>query len=131
MFWQRVRFALLVGALTVGAVPSAQAWHSCCAAPCAPTACCTEWVREPYTTTRTCYRTEYKQEAYTAYRCECVPVTRTYTCTVYKQVPEVQTVMRTVCVTVPVVEERTVMQAHWTCKPVTCTVRKCVDQGHW
>jgi hypothetical protein len=129
MFWQRIRLALLVGVLSSGAVASAQASHGC-AAPCAPV-CCTEWVREAYPVTRTCYRTEYKQETYTAYRCECVPETRTFTCTVYKRVPEVQTVTRTVCVSVPTCEERTVMQACWTCKPVTCTVRKCIDQGHW
>jgi hypothetical protein len=74
---------------------------------------------------------ECREETYTAYRCECVPETRTRVCTLYKQVPEVKTVTRTYCVCVPTVEERTVMQAHVTCKPVTTMSRRCVDRGHW
>jgi len=50
---------------------------------------------------------------------------------VYKQVPETRTETRTVCERVPVEEERTVMEKVVTCKPVTCTVRKCVDRGHY
>jgi hypothetical protein len=46
-------------------------------------------------------------------------------------VPETQVVVKKVAVCVPVCEERTVMQAHVTCKPVTKMVKKCVDQGHW
>jgi hypothetical protein len=46
-------------------------------------------------------------------------------------VPEVRTETRTVCVCVPTVEERTVMQTYVTCKPVTHMVRRCVDRGHW
>src|SRR5947208_2138469 len=36
-----------------------------------------EWVPEQYQTTRTTYRTEWKEEAYTAYRTETVQETRT------------------------------------------------------
>lgn len=132
MVWQRVRSALLVGVLaSVGAAPALA--DDCCApAPCATRkVCCTEWVPEQYQCTRTVYRTESHQETYTAYRCESVPETRNYTCTVYKRVPEVQNVTRTVCVNVPHVETRTVMEAVVSYKPVTCTVRKCVDRGHY
>jgi hypothetical protein len=115
MFWQPVRIALVAGVIAAGAAVSARA-DDCCA---------------PVTCTRTSYRVECRQETYTAYRCECVPETRTRTCTVYKNVPEVKTVTRSYCVCVPVVEERTVMRAHVTCKPVTTTCRRCVDHGHY
>src|SRR5581483_9641460 len=110
--------------------------EDCCApaAPCAPatrTVCCTEWVPEQYQCTRTVYKTECRTENYTAYKTECVPEARTRTYTVCKMVPEVRTEMRTVCVKVPVVEEKTIMQTHVTCKPVTKMVTKCVDRGHW
>jgi hypothetical protein len=95
------------------------------------TTCVKEWVPEQYTTTRTSYRTEYRDEVFTAYRCECTPEVRSRTITCCRMVSEVQEVIRKVCVAVPTVEERTVMQAHWTCKPVTCVTRRCVDRGHW
>jgi hypothetical protein len=119
MVWQSVRTALIAAVVAVGAAASVRA-DDCCPSPCAPRPC-----------TRTVYKTEWRQETYTAYRCECVPETRTRTCTVYKQVPETRTETRTVCVCVPTVEERTVMQTHVTCKPVTTTCRRCVDRGHW
>jgi len=132
MVWQSVRSALLVGAVAAVAVIPARAGDCCApAAPCTRTVCCTEWVPETYQCTRTVYRTECRQENYTAYRCECVPETRTRTCTVYKHVPECRTEMRTVCECVPVCEERTCLQTFTTCKPVTCTERRCVDRGHW
>src|SRR5262249_46169338 len=84
-----------------------------------------------YQATRTVYKTECKQETYTAWKCECVPETRTRTCTVNKMVPETRWETRTVCVKVPVCEERTVMQSYTTCKPVCKTVKKCVDKGHY
>jgi hypothetical protein len=49
----------------------------------------------------------------------------------YKMVSEVQNVTRCYTVCVPCVEERTVMKPFTTCKPVTKTVRKCVEKGHW
>jgi hypothetical protein len=135
MIRQQVRMAMLAGVLAA-ATSAARADHAPAAAPapCAPayrTVCVKEWVPETYPCTRTVYKTEYKHEAYTAYKTECVPETRTRTCVSYRMVPEVKEVVRRVCVSVPVVEERTVMQAHWTCKPVTTISRRCVDRGHW
>jgi hypothetical protein len=133
--------ALLAGGLLAAAACTARADDAAPPAPGAPapadstpqyqTVCCHEWVPETYPCTRTVYRTECRQEAYTAYRCECVPETRTRTCVVNKMVPEVQTVVRKVCVCVPYVQERTVMQTFVTCKPETTIVRRCVDHGHW
>jgi hypothetical protein len=133
MFWHNVRLTLLAG-VVVAATPAARAGDCC--NPCAPapamrTVSVKEWVPEQYTTTRTSYRTEWREEAFTAYRCECTPEVRSRTVTVCRMVPEVKDVVRRVCVTVPVCEDRTVMKPHWTCKPVTCTVRRCVDHGHW
>src|ERR1700730_6522813 len=119
MVWQCVRIALLAGAFAATAALPARAGDCCAPAPCTRTVCVTEWVPEQYQTTRTVYKTECRQEAYTAYKCESVPETRTRVCTVYKQVPEVKTVMKTVCESVPVVEERTVLESFVTCKPVT------------
>src|SRR5438874_2047227 len=102
-----------------------------CAAPVTRTICVTEWVPEQYQATRTVCRTEQRQETYTGYRTECVPETCSRTVCVMKQVPEVQTVCRTICETVPTVETRTIMQTKVTCVPVTCMVKKCVDQGHY
>lgn len=115
MGWFRLGSLAVAGVVAGSLAAPARANDCCSPAPCGQTA----------------YRIEYKQEAYTAYRCECVPVTKTRVCTVYKQVPEMRTETYTVCVNVPHVESRTVMQAHWTCKPVTCMVRRCVDRGHW
>lgn len=138
MVWQRVQMILSVSVVALLASLPAKADDCCAPAPCcaapAPTTCTvrtTEWVRENVQCTRTCYRTEYRRESYTTYRCECVPQVCTRTCTVYKTVPEVKTGVRTVCTCVPVVENRTVMQRSWVCKPVTRIVRKCEDHGHY
>jgi hypothetical protein len=141
MVWQRLRLALLTGAVLAAASVSARAEDPApptaaapAADPCAPATqkvTVREWVPETYQCKRTVYKTECKQEEYTAYRCEIVPETRTRTCTVYKTVQEVRTVTRDVCVTVPVVEERTIMQTHVTCRPVTKIVKKCEDHGHY
>jgi hypothetical protein len=134
MLWQHVRTVLLAGGVSALAATSARAGDDCAPAPCAPqyrTVCVKEWVPEQYASTRTVYKTEYRTETFTAYRCETVPETRTRTVTVYKNVPTVETRTRTVCVNVPTVETRTVQQAHVTCKPVTTMCRRCVDRGHW
>jgi hypothetical protein len=131
MVWQRVRFVLVAGVLMAGAAVSARAEDQAAPAPATQTVTCTEWVPEQKQCTRTVYKTEYKQETYTAYRCECVPESRTYNVTVYKQVQDVKTVTRNYCVCVPTVEERTVMRAHVTCVPETKMVRKCVEKGHY
>jgi hypothetical protein len=133
MVWQHVRTVLLAGGVAALAAIPARA-DDCAPAPCAPTyrtVCVKEWVPEKYQCTRTVYKTECKTETYTAYRCETVPETRTRTCTVYERVPEVRTVVRHVCENVPTVETRTIQERVVTCKPVTKTVRKCVDHGHY
>jgi hypothetical protein len=129
MFWQRARFALLAGVVASLAAATARAGDCC--APCTTKVCCTEWVPEKYETTRTVYKTEYKQEAYTAYKCECYPEVCTRQVTCYKSVPEYKTITVNYNVCVPVVEEKTIMQPCWTCQPVTKVVKKCVDQGHY
>jgi hypothetical protein len=131
MVRQCVRWSLLAGVLAAAAALPARA-DDCCAPACATrTVCRTEWVPEQYQTTRTVYSTEMRQEKYTAYRCEYTPETRSRTFTVYKSVQETHNETRNVCERVPAVEERTVMETHWTCKPVTKTVRHCVDRGHY
>jgi hypothetical protein len=120
---QQIRVALLAGSLVAATALTARAQDpkpapAATAAPCAPqfrTVCVKEWVPEKYETTRITYERVCREEKYTAYRCECVPETRT----------------RQVCVSVPCVEERTVMKSQWKCVPVTQVVRKCVDKGHY
>jgi len=140
MIRQQIRVALLAGslvaatALTARAEDPAQPGPAAPAAPCPPqyrTVCEKVWVPETYQTTRTVYERVCRQENYTAYRCECVPVTRTRTVPVCRQIPEVKEVVRHVCTYVPVVENRTVMKTQWTCVPVTRVVRKCKDEGHY
>lgn len=134
MFWQRVRFALLAGVVAAATVSSARADDCCAPAPCAPTTrtvCVQEWVPEKYQATRTVYKTQCRQETYTAYKCECVPVTKTRCVTVNKMVPECKDVVRNYCVCVPVCTEKTVMQPCWTNQCVTKMVKKCVDKGHY
>lgn len=133
MIWKHVRIALLAGGIFAAAAVTARA-DDCAPAACAPkcrTVCVNEWVPETYTTTRTVYKTECRQEAYTAYRCESVPETRTRTCTTYERVCETKNVTKKVCVMVPCVENRTVCKKVWECVPETKCVRKCVDKGHW
>ncbi len=132
MVWQRLRLALLTGAILATAGITVRAGDCCAPAPCAPATkkvCCKEWVPETYQCQRTVYKTECREEEYTCYKCECVPETRTRT--VYKMVQETKTEMRTVCKCVPVTETRTVMQTHVTCKPVTKMVKKWEDHGHY
>jgi hypothetical protein len=131
MVWQRIRIAVLAGAFAAVAALPARADDCCAAAPATRTVCCTEWVPEQYQSERTVYKTECKAEKYTAYKCECVPETRTCTRTVCKVVHEATTVMRTVCECVPVCEERTHMQQCVSYQPVTKMCRKCVDKGHY
>jgi hypothetical protein len=134
MVWQRIRFALLAGALAAVAAQPARAGEGAPAAPPAPQFCTvrvTECVPEAYTCTRTVYKTECRTENYTAYRCECVPEERVRTFTVYKAVPETKTVTRSYTVCIPSVEHRTVMQPCYSYQPVTKLVPKWIDQGHY
>jgi hypothetical protein len=133
MIWQQVRKALLASVVVAAGTASARG-DDCCAPACAPatrTVTCIEYVPEQYQTTRTTYKTECRQEAYTAYRCEMVPETRTRTVTCYKTVSETVMETRTVCVKVPVTEQRTVMKTCTKMVPCQETVMVKVDRGHW
>ncbi|GIW78219.1 MAG: hypothetical protein KatS3mg105_0026 [Gemmatales bacterium] len=124
MFW-RTSIVLLAGLVLTASVAPLRGDDATC------TISCVEWVPEKYKCKRTVYKTVYKKEKYTAYRCEFVPETRTCTHTTYKLVKEMRTVTRNVCCYVPVCEERTIMQPCVTCKPVTVMVKKWVDKGHY
>jgi hypothetical protein len=108
---------------------------SCAPAPCAPAPVVTkkimvtQYVPQPYETTRTVYKTEYKDQKYTAYKCELVPEEHTRTVTYCKSVPETkdQVVTRYECV--PTVEERNVTRMVYSTKQVTTMVNRCVDKG--
>jgi hypothetical protein len=89
----------------------------------------TQYVPQPYETTRTVYKTEYKEEKYTAYRCETVPQERTRPVTTYKTVPVTKDQVVTRYERVPVEEERLVTRAVVKCQPVTQMVTRCVDAG--
>jgi len=135
MIWQQVRKALLASVVVAAGTASARG-DDCCAPACPPAPACrtvtvVEYVPEQYQTTRTTYKTECRQEAYTAYRCEMVPETRTRTVTCYKMVPETVMETRTYCVKVPVTEQRTVMKTCTKMVPVQETVMVKVDRGHW
>jgi len=90
-----------------------------------------QYCPEQVPVTRTTYKVECRQEAYTAYRCEWVPETRPCTRTVLRPVCETVNETRTVCVKIPVVEQRTCMTTRWVRKPVCETERKMVDRGHY
>jgi hypothetical protein len=135
MVWQRIRIALLVGALAALAAPSARAEEGCCnPAPCAPQFCTirvTECVPETYQAKRIVYKTVCKEEKYTAFKCVTVPEKRTRTCTVYKTIPEVRTVTRLVSECVPCVEDRVVMKPCYKTVTETHMVKRCVSKGHY
>jgi hypothetical protein len=148
MVWQRIRFALLAGAIVAVAAhparaedeakPSAKPAAPAAAQPAAPAACqqyCTvkvwECVPETYTCEVTTYKTEQRVEKYTAYKCETVPVEKTRTVTCYKSVPETKMVKQEYTVCTPVCEERTVMKPCYSYRNVTKMVCKTEDHGHW
>jgi len=139
MIWQRVRVALLAAMLVAAAALPVRAEDD--KKPAAgeekkpAQEFCTikvkKWVDEPYECTKTTYKVECKEEKYTAYKCETVPVEKTRTVTVCKTIPETKVEKRTVVTCVPTVEERTHMENHWTCKKVCVMEKKCVDKGHY
>jgi hypothetical protein len=154
MFTTNARAAALAGVVlaTLGLPAKARSDGDCCSPcppPCAPAApamrtiTVTEWVPETYKTTvtayktecitenYTAYRTETVPEKYTAYRTECVSETRTRQYTISRMVPVTSKVMVTVYKCVPTVEKRVVNRTVVSYQPVTTTVRKCVDQGHY
>jgi len=151
MFWQRASSALLAGVLFAATsliaraqdekkapemapapAPAAPA-AAPCGTPCVTykTVCCTQWVPEKYFVDKCTTKVEYKQETYTAYKCECVAVQQPRTVTVHKMVPETHDEIQTICKKVPVCEERTIMKKCTENRQVEKTVRKCVDKGHW
>jgi len=145
MLWQRIRIALLTGALVAMTGLSAFGDEEnkekkaepigppAGAAPAAKT--CIVWVnemvQEQYPCTRTVYDKVCKTEEYTAYKTVCVPEVRTHLVTTYKKVCETVNETRTVCEKINVCEERTVMKSYTVCKPVTHVTRKCEDHGHY
>lgn len=139
MLWQSVRFALLAGVCLAGTAVSVRAddAESAKDGKEAKAACpmvkiqVWECVEEKVPCKRITCKIEQRCEEYTAYRCECVQEQRCRTVTTYRTVCETKDVTRCYYVSVPCVEERCVMKAHWVCKPVTRTVRKCVDMGHY
>ena len=107
MLWQRIRIALLTGALVAMTGLSAfgdeenkdkkaepigpPAGVAPAATPCPPKTCIVwvnEMVQEQYPCTRTVYDKVCKTEEYTAYKTECYQEPRTRTVTCYKQVCE-------------------------------------------
>jgi len=88
-------------------------------------------VPEYYQTTRTTYRTECVEEAYTVNKTEYSQETRTCQVPVTRHVTVCEDRTVTKCVMVPCVETRTVMKRVETCTPVTTTCRKLVRAGHW
>jgi len=159
MLWQRIRIALLTGALVamtgltawaeedkdkadkeappkekIGAPKQEAPSPAPAPTPCPPKTCTVwvnEYVQEQYPCTRTVYTKECRTETYTAYKTECVPEVRTRNVTTYKKVCETVNETRTVCVSVPCTEQRTVMKSYTVCKPVTHVERKCEDHGHY
>jgi hypothetical protein len=143
----RVRVALLTGLVVASAAAAARPAQACpcgntvlataatVGSPCCETpmrkVCVTEYVPETYVTTRTVFRTEQRLEKYTAYRTECFPETRSRTVTVNRIVPEWREEVRTVCVSVPTVEQRTVYKQVVSYHAETTVTCKTVDQGHW
>lgn len=104
------------------------------AAPCPQqyaTVCVREWVPEAFTYTRTTYKTECRQEAYTAYRCEVVPEVKTRTVCCMKRVCE--TCMETRCYTVrvPYCETYTEMRSCRRKVEYTEMRSRTVDHGHY
>ena len=138
MLWLRLRFTVLTLAAVTVIAGAAQAGHkTACDCDCAPLApivkkiFVTECVPETYTATRTVYKTEYKDEAYTCYKTECVSEVRTKTCTINKIVCETHEEPRTITKYVPTTEERMVTKNVWTKQQVTEMVKKTVDKGHY
>lgn len=136
MACQRVCFALLMGALTAVAVSPARA-QQCgpnCAPACAPctrTITCTKCVPECYTVKRCGYKVVCEKVPCTTYRCEYVCEPRERCVTVCKRIPCEKTIMKKVCRTINVCEERTTMQTCYQYQQVTKMVKKCTQCGHW
>ena len=146
MFPRALVYGLVAGTALMGLPAKSMAGHGGAAAPVAGgpvvssaagagcagamnTVTAYEQVPETYTATRTVYKTQYVNEAYTAYRTETVPETRQVTRYVSRQVQEVKNVTSYTYQTVQSTEMRTVTKRVPVCKPVTTISRKCVDNG--
>jgi hypothetical protein len=137
MSWKNCRTGILATlgmALTAAAVNASDCCTPCPPAPCGPTyetrkVRCIEYRAEQYETTRTVYRTEWKEEKYTAYRCEVVPETRTRQVVVNKMVPETKNVEQSWYECVPVQQEQTVTRYVTVQKPETVMTTRCVQKG--
>jgi hypothetical protein len=138
----QIRLALLIGAITAVAVsPVGASFRAqrCCDNPCGPsttapayrTVTCTEWVRENYTTTRTVYKVQCRQEYYDAVRCERVPVCKDVCVNVTKRVPVWTEQCRKVCHKVTCYEDRVVNKTCYKYVQETCMKKQLVRLGHW
>src|SRR5205807_1902030 len=101
------------------------------AAPAFRTITVTECVPEQYTTKRTAYKWECRNEVYEACKTECVAEVRERVCNVVKRVPVMKTEARKVCKNVNVCEERTVMKTCYKTVQETCMKKELVRLGHW
>lgn len=110
---------------------------SCAAvAGCAPTCevvkkkvMVTEWLPEEYEATRTVYKTDYKDEKYTAHKTDWINEERTRKVTTYKNVPETKDVVVSRWECVPTEEERTITRCVKKTIQVTEKVKRTVDKG--
>jgi hypothetical protein len=132
MAWRRVCSILVAGATVASTAGRGTA--DCCN-PCPPVQTCkvtvVEYCPVQVPVTRTTYKIECREEAYTGWKCEWVPETRPCTRTVLRPVCETVNETRTVCVKVPVVEQRTCMTTHWVRQQVCEMEKKMVDRGHY
>jgi len=131
----RTRVALL-SLVAVAAIGGAVRAGDCCSPcePCCPIVkkiCVTEFVPSYYEACRTVYHTEWKEEAYTSYKTECVPEVRTRSFTVNHIVNECRDEIRTITKFVPVCEDRTVTKNVWSTQTVTEMCTKTIDKGHY
>jgi hypothetical protein len=130
----------LMAVIVAAALAQSVAWAGgvpCPPVPCAPAPApvvkkkvmVTEYKPQPYETTRTVYKTEYKEEKFTAYRCENVTEQKTRMVTVNRVFPVTvnQEVTRYECV--PTQEEKTITRYVVKQVPVQQTVSRCVDAG--
>lgn len=102
-----------------------------CCGPVMRTIQCIECVPVPCTVKRICYRTVCREQCYTAYRCVCVPVTRTCNYTVWCPRPVCKQVCRTIWCQVPCTVNQTVLRPFHYTKTITTMQTRCVDRGHW
>ncbi len=144
MVSQRLRLALLIGAITAVAVSPASANFRaprCCdpcgsspagaTAPAFRTVTCTEWVKENVAVKRVVNRVECRTETYDTVRCERVCVVKDRVVSVTKKVPVWTEQTRKVCCKTTVWEDRVVNKTSYKTVQETCTKKQLVRLGHW